>query len=386
MFDLCATNGPWYSGLAPRAKPANRSPGIRGSFGVRRLHLVPVRPRSQRMKQKIRLVILLGACALGVSAAMGAAEAWPVGSFAERLRPAPVGSGFRMEGYFVWCGSAIKVDGEYHLFAARWPKEKDAKFPEGYRNHSEIVRATARQPLGPYTFQEVVVGKRADGSWDSHMAHNPTIHRIGDTFALFYIGSDGRTTQTNSKLLRRMIGYATAKSVRGPWQRVDRPIVEGDSNNPAVFVEPDGTVKLMFRDAALRVSVATADAFNGTYKVANGNVWPTSRLEDFYLFFQRGRYHLICEDNTAGVTGHERWGAHLVSANGIDGWTPFTPAIAYTHDIPFEDGSVLKCTRRERPQLLIENGKITHLFTAVYDGEGSWSQPVALSPPVPLSE
>lgn len=78
-------------------------------------------------------------------------------------------------------------------------------------------------------------------------------------------------------------------------------------------------MKLMFRDAALRVSVATASAFDGTYQVVNGNVWPASRLEDFYLFSQGGRYHVICEDNQAGVTGHERWGAHLVSANGIDG-------------------------------------------------------------------
>ena len=197
--------------------------------------------------------------------ALGAADGWPGASFAERLQPAPAGSGFRMDGYHVWCGSAIKADGEYHLFAARWPA--DGKFPEGYRDHSEIVRATARQPLGPYTFQEVVIGRRDGGFWDSHMAHNPTIHKIGGTYVLFYIGSDGHTPQAKSKILMRMVGYATAPSVRGPWQRCARAIVEGDSNNPAVYVEADGSVKLMFRDAALRVSVATAKAYAGPYTI-----------------------------------------------------------------------------------------------------------------------
>jgi hypothetical protein len=52
--------------------------------------------------------------------------------------------------------------------------------------------------------------------------------------------------------------------------------------------------------------------------------------------------------------------------------------VAYNHDIEFTDTTVLKCTRRERPQLLIENGEITYLITAVYDGKNTWSQPVKL--------
>jgi hypothetical protein len=40
-------------------------------------------------------------------------------------------SGFAMDGYFVWCGSCIKVGDTYHLFSSRWPVE--TKFPEGYK-------------------------------------------------------------------------------------------------------------------------------------------------------------------------------------------------------------------------------------------------------------
>jgi hypothetical protein len=302
-------------------------------------------------------------------------------SFSARLQPAPVNSGFQLDGYWVWCGSAIKADGEYHLFAARWPK--DGNFPEGYRDHSEIVRATAKDPQGPYTFREVVIGRRQGDFWDSHMAHNPTIHKIGDTYVLFYIGSDGLTRQLGSNQLARKIGYATAQSIEGPWQRSDQPIIAAESNNPAVYVEPDGAIKLMYRDANLRVCLAVADSYAGKFRTVNDNVWPAAKLEDFYLFKTNGAYHVICEDNVGQVTGHVRWGAHLQSTNGLDHWVA-TPEPLYTHDITRPDGSILHCVRRERPQLLIQDGKITHLFTAVYDGKNSWNQPVALAPPLPV--
>jgi hypothetical protein len=40
----------------------------------------------------------------------------------------------------------------------------------------------------------------------------------------------------------------------------------------------------------------------------------------------------------------------------------------------------MHCVRRERPWLLIENGKATCLFTAVYDGAKTWNQPVPIEP------
>jgi hypothetical protein len=45
-----------------------------------------------------------------------------VNEFKERLLPAPLDGGFKMDGYWVWCGSVIKgEDGKYHMFASRWP-------------------------------------------------------------------------------------------------------------------------------------------------------------------------------------------------------------------------------------------------------------------------
>ena len=291
----------------------------------------------------------------------------------------PPESGFRMEGYWVWCGSIIKVDSLYHLFASRWPKT--GPFPEGYKTHSEIVRATSRSPLGPYRFEEVVIGERDSSFWDANMAHNPTIQKIGDEYVLFYIGSDFTTCQEHSTALLRRTGYAASKSIDGPWVRCDKPVINTESNNPALLVDDKG-VKLMYRDAKLRIYLAEAESYKGPYRITNDNVWPACRLEDFYLFRADRQYHLICEDNTGGVSGHERWGIHLFSGNGTDDWQKYAPLVVYNHEIQLTNDSILHLVRRERPQLLIENHQISHLVTSVYDGKNAWSQPVKLKRPI----
>jgi hypothetical protein len=335
--------------------------------------------RSSSRWPSLCLVLTLLAAA-GLARAAG--PAWNGEAFTQRLQPVPKQSGFKMPGYWLWDGSVIKVGDTYHLFASRWPKGKP--FPVDYRRHSEIVRAESKDPLGPYEFKEVVIGRRDPAYWDSTMAHNPTIHRIGDTYVLFYIGSDDHTIGPDGRNPLRRVGYATAKSITGPWTRSDQPIIAQESDNPAVYVEADGSVKLLYRDAPLRMYLAVARDFRGPYTIANDQVWAKDKLEDFDLFKAGGKYHMIAEDNVGGVTGHDRWGALLESDDGITGWKPASAAAAYDHDIPYTDGSVLKCVRRERPQLLIQDGAITHLFTSVYDGQDTWCQPVALSPPLPL--
>jgi hypothetical protein len=293
----------------------------------------------------------------------------------------PLNSGFKMKGYWIWCGSMIKVDSIYHLFASRWPKT--GPFPEGYRQGSEIVRATSKYPLGPFVFQEVIIGERDSSFWDSNMAHNPTVHKIGDKYVLFYIGSDFSTYQENSNALLRRIGFAESQSILGTWVRSDMPVIASESNNPAILVQ-NSKIKMIFRNTQLRISMAEATNYKGPYIIVNENLWPTAKLEDFYLFKAQSSYHIICEDNVGGVSGHERWGIHLCSNNGITNWMKGDPLIVYNHDIILQNDSVLHLIRRERPQLLIENNQITHLINGVYDGTDSWCQPVKLKQPIKI--
>jgi len=283
----------------------------------------------------------------------------------------PRESGFKMKDWFVWCGSAIEADGTYHLFASRWPRS--THFPSGYMTHSEIVRATSDNPLGPFTFQEVILGKRDPKYWDAIMTHNPSIYKTGDTYVLYY--------NARGNAPYRQIGYVTAKNINGPWTRNNQPIDFGrDANNPAAIFEADGSVKLMWRDRALGVYIATAPSYKGPYKIVNNNVWPRCKLEDFYLFKLNGKYHMICEDNTGEISGHNRWGVHFTSDDGIKDWHPTEPVVFYNHTITWLDDTSIQCERRERPQLLTDDtGKITHLFTSVlFQGE-TWNQSVPIS-------
>jgi hypothetical protein len=321
------------------------------------------------------LVRFVATCAL-VCCSVGTTLAFEI---REHIRPVAKNTGFAMDGYFVWCGSVINVGDQYHMFASRWPVE--TKFPEGYRANSEIVRAVASRPEGPYKFAEVVIGKCEPDKWDSGMAHNPAIYKVGDTFVLYYNAS-----AIGSRY--RQIGIATAPGVTGPWTRRDKPLDLGlaaDANNPAACFEPDGSVRLFWRTVNLRVVISVARSFEGPYTVANDGVWPAARLEDFFFFKHAGAYHVVCEDNAGSVTGHERWGAHLCSPDGIAAWRPTAQPAAYDHTIRWTDGTEFHPVRRERPWFLIEDGKITHLFTAVYDGQRTWNQPVPLVPPLALT-
>jgi hypothetical protein len=87
------------------------------------------------------------------------------------------------------------------------------------------------------------------------------------------------------------------------------------------------------------------------------------------MYRQNDMYHIICEDNRSHVSGHSRWGVHLVSEDGIENWRAADPVVAYTHTIVWQDGTHSVMERRERPQLIFEDsGTISHLCTGVLYG------------------
>lgn len=136
---------------------------------------------------------------------------------------------------------------------------------------SEIVRAVADRPEGPYTFAEVVLPARGPAYWDGMMTHNPHIVQYGKRYVLFYTGSthpfpdvspdeplaldDPRVIVARS---RKRIGVAVADRVEGPWLRRDEPLLPTrpgmfDSyftSNAAPVVHEDGSILLMYKSRA----------------------------------------------------------------------------------------------------------------------------------------
>jgi hypothetical protein len=332
-------------------------------------------------------------------------------AFTDRILPAPVGGGFAMEGYWVWCGSAIRgSDGRYHLFAARWPQRYP--FFDGYRLYSEVVHATSDSPVGPYTFRDVALPPRGEEYWDGRMTHNPTIHRLGDSYLLFYIGATWTGPEVSPAEIASShkpaesyasirIGLATSSSLDGPWQRRDEPILlprpgQWDGSvvtNPAPCVLGDGRILMLYRSntpEGLRIGATMAESPAGTFvrisdqpvlRLGSGNA-----VEDPFVWWNGSGLEMLAKDMTGGITGERHAGVHLTSSDGVH-WALATPPKAYSRRVVWDDGAVTVQGSLERPQLLIENGRPTHLFAATADGPGgfdnarrTWNMVIPLAP------
>lgn len=319
-------------------------------------------------------------------------------TFIDRIMPAPVDAGFALRDFWVWGGSVVRgEDGQYHMFASRWPR----RFPffEGYLVASEIVRATSDRPIGPYTFREVVMPSRGEEHWDGRMTHNPTIHRFGDTYLLFYIGatypgevpspeelSRGDCPQPGSSYSSIRIGLATSRSVFGPWEVRDAPVLsprpkKWDGSvvtNPAPCVKDDGTIYLYYRSntpRGLRIGVARAAGFRRPFtRLTDGPIMEFdggNHVEDPYVWWAGDHFEMLAKDMTGGLTGEMHAGIHARSDNGID-WRLSEPPKAYSRRVVWSNGKTTVQGCLERPQLLVENGNATHLFLATADGPGGF--------------
>jgi hypothetical protein len=279
-----------------------------------------------------------------------------------KFLPVPKESGFRMDGYYVWCGSIIKgEDSRYYMFASRWKEE--TRFPDGYMTNSEIVLATSDAPDKPFTFEKVIITKRDGGYWDSMMAHNPFIMKIGDEYVLYYIGTPDGKAET------RKIGYAHSKSLTDGWIRSDRPItLPPNANNPCVTLTPDNKLLLYFRDGRLKVSVAAADRYDGEYTVLNNNLFTKGPIEDMFVYPAEDGYIMIAEDAHGVYTGLRKGGVRFESKDGIH-WDNETAALAYDFEIDYIDGTHQTLQRRERPMILFDGARNFLVTGAKIDGE-----------------
>ena len=269
--------------------------------------------------------------------------------------PAVKGSGFAMDGYHIWCGSVLKEGDTYYLFAARWKKEKS--FHLGYLTDSEIVMAKTDDLSKPFQFVKTIIGKRDGGYWDSMMAHNPYIIKIGDEYVLYYIGSPDGGTVT------RKIGFAHTKDLYGEWIRSNKAIdLPPDANNPCAVLTENDEILLYFRDGNLKVSVAKAMRYDGDYAVLNDNIFPESGMEDMFVYRTKNGYEMLVEDGAGYYTGLLYSGAWFASKDGVV-WDRENARMAYDFHVTYDDGSELVLQRRERPFLLMDGAR-TYLFNA----------------------
>jgi hypothetical protein len=323
-------------------------------------------------------------------------------NLSERLLPAPVKGGFQMPGYWVWCGSVVQgEDGQFHMFASRWPKH--LPMHPGWLVHSEIVRAVSAAPEGPYSFVEVVLPARGAEYWDGRSTHNPHIVKHDGKYLLYYMGTtypfadvepgeaygmeDPRCIVARSN---KRIGLAVADRVEGPWVRRDAPILDVrpgkfDSyftSNPAPCVHEDGSVLLIYKTRTfvghtysdMSLGAAWADHYDGPYRALNDEpIFQPEKihLEDPFVWQTSAGYSMIAKDMNGNVCDEKHCGVLVHSQDGVH-WEIDENPKAYSRLVVWDDGTSKQMGNLERPFLLFQEGRPTHMFAATADGSGDF--------------
>jgi len=302
---------------------------------------------------------------------------------------------FKMQNWIVWGGSVIHaVDGKYYMYASRWPKKLSMR---AWVTNSEIVVAVSDEPEGPYEFEKVILPSRGKAHWDGMMTHNPNIHYHNGQYILFYIGTTYAFEQPKDSIPTRLryeeawngkrIGVAVSSSPLGPFVRKDEPILmprqdnwdAAITSNPAAHIHEDGSVLLIYKSApvpypernqnrTLQFGVARAEYYLGPFeRVGENNRIEFSPIdtdvEDPYIWNDGEKYHLLAKCMNDSITGESQSGFLASSFDGLS-WTLADQPKAYSKTVDLDDGSKVSMQKLERPQVLIQNGRPTHVFFA----------------------
>lgn len=340
--------------------------------------------------------------------------------FEGKLLPAPRGGGFRMDDYYIWCGSVVRSheDGKYYMFASRWPKSLG--FGWNWLFHSEVVRAVSDTPYGPFTYDGTVLPQRGAQYFDGKNTHNPMIRYWNGTYYLYYMGctyygeppkeGDPHTGAFAEEVWnRKRIGLATSKSVKGPFVRRDDPILlprdcsHWDctiTTNPAVAILPDGTTYMLYKSrsyvgAKLQIGVAVAPSPESPFtRLSENPIFANDdsgfSVEDPYLWYADGYFHLIIKDNfhngSTGVTGVWGSGFYARSRDCLNWELPEKPLV-YSRKIKFDDGTEKDMPNAERPFVLFdETGNPVCLYLATGDGDAPYDLSKSYNIAIPLAQ
>jgi hypothetical protein len=295
-------------------------------------------------------------------------------------------------GYYYWDGTVILApDGTFHMFADRWAGSQG--FNPGWEGSDPIHAVGGKSALGPYTDKGYAYSDSSFGS-DPHHGHNSqVVALLNGTYAL---------------IVSEVVPFTifTASSLDGPWTPCSGSPGSGLSvpsgfggntsygSNVSLVVRPDGNFEIIQRHGLIALSTS---GICGPYKAQqptttypsneaipsqySASIYPNKQkhsdpmgpstvestyivAEDPVIWFSGGQYHVLYD-----YPG-DRVGYHLTSSDGIHGWTDQGLAYdpRYAQQIfSYTDGTVDHWFKMERPNVVIENGLITHVTFAVSD-------------------
>ena len=340
---------------------------------------------------KIKCIILL---CFSLSFAMGQTKEDDLFVY-DRFKTVTEANIFKTEGYYNWGASIVKgKDGKYHNFYARWKKEYGFG---GWLTHSEVAHATSKNPYGPWKYKETILKGNRNGTWDAITAHNPKIKYFDGKYYLYYISTNlGERNYTeedlvetakvgyshsNWKILRpnQRTGVAVSSSLKGPWTRLEKPLIEPSGPittltvNPAIDSGKDGKYYLVVKGDKPKETkfvrnqaIAISDKPDGPFVIQEKPVIDYLDTEDMSMWYD------VVRERFYGVFHAHTYIGMVTSANGVD-WEKANEYILKTKDITMNDGTVLVPDRMERPFIYEENGEPKVLSLAVKKGNESYT-------------
>ncbi len=303
--------------------------------------------------------------------------------FSKTLLPAPLSGKFIDENYYIWCGALTKGDdGTYHLFYSRW----DRKYGHyDWVRKSEVAHAVSNSPTGPWKHKDAALPARGKKFWDGSCTHNPTVHKFGGKYYIYYTGNVGDEVPTKglnwTHRNNQRIGVAVAETPNGPWTRFDKPIIDVSADdgapdalciaNPSVTQMNDGRYLMVYKAVAKQKKLpfggpvvhltAIADKPEGPFVKQLKPIMTSDNpdihfpAEDPYIWNQNGVYYAIVKDMRGAFTPHGQSLVLFFSKDGFD-WKLAKNPLVSTLQIKWENGETQKLAHLERPQLYFENG------------------------------
>lgn len=311
--------------------------------------------------------------------------------FKDRLQKVSEDNIFKTEGYYNWGPSIIKgKDDRYHLFYSRWKKEN--KF-SGWLVYSEIAHAISKHPEGPYKFKETVLQSRGKGNWDAITAHNPKIKYFEGKYYLYYISTNfGEKSYNDKDLLETALtgsshpnwgilrpnqrtGVAVAESLNGPWERMEKPLVEPSGPittltvNPAIDRGKDGKYYLIVKGDKpnekrfiRNQAIAVSDTPTGPFEIQPDPVIDYLDTEDMSLWYDTQRDYFYGVFHAHSFIG-------MVSSEEGKRWKKATEYALMSKNIELQDGSEMVPDRLERPFVYVEDNEPRVLAMAMKIGD-----------------
>lgn len=302
--------------------------------------------------------------------------------FKDRMGRVSDKSVFKLDDYFVWCGTMTKGDdGQYYLYFSFWPKT--GEFNIDWAICSKIGYAVSDSPYGGFVYRGIAL--QGENGWDSGSVHNPAVLKHNGKYYMYYMGNYGNGEFWDHRNHQR-IGIAVADQPEGPFKHSKKPILDISqdgfdsllTSNPSVTIGGDGRFYMMYKavsdngvypqGGAVVCGIAVAEQPEGPFikygKPIMVNPEKEWSVEDCFIWYEDGLFYALAKDFQGYFTRAGKNQVALFCSKDAFDWNLCDPPVAFCRELFWENGTVEPMFRMERPQMYIENGKPVALMCA----------------------